>query len=293
MYRERIRQTYPELSRSYRLVADYVLGTYFDVAFMTAAEVAQTVGVDTTTVVRFAQRLGYAGYPGLLTAIREHVRSEIYAARRPDLPADESPGAQFRHLLEVEQQSLARAVLHNSAQQIAEMVDLLAKAKRFFLVGDSYPTTAAATVAQQLRQWGIPAVVVETEAVERAATLAQLCPGDLVIGLSASTQGGDTARAMQFAQSMGVHVLAVVGDLASPVSRAADHVLYAPTLAPPLGGDNRLPSVVPLLAALFALVLVACRPNMDRADTQSAQFDLAYRFLTDEGVEAAQNGEAE
>jgi DNA-binding MurR/RpiR family transcriptional regulator len=295
MYRDLIRQNYSGLSRSYRMVADFVLGNYFDVAFMTAAEVGQSVGVDTTTVVRFAQRLGYRGYPDMLDAIRAHVRSEIYAARKPDVPIEQDVGMQFRYFLELEQQNLARTIMHNPPQRIGEIAGLLAGAKRFFLLGDSYAATAAMTVAQQLRQWGIPAAVVESEPVERAATLAQLSPGDLVIGLSASDQGADTARAMTFAKGKGVAVLAVVGDLTSPVNRAAQHVLYAPVLAPqsvdspqgdvldPLVGatENRLPSVAPLLAALFALIQVACGPDRAQVNDRSTPFDKAYRFITD------------
>ena len=81
MVHERIRDSYPTLSRSYRRVADYILANQFDVAFMTATQLAVAVQVNTTTVVRFAQGLGYTGYPDLLEAIRQRVRAEIHAAR--------------------------------------------------------------------------------------------------------------------------------------------------------------------------------------------------------------------
>ena len=76
MYREKIREYYDHLSRSYRRVADYIMSNYYDVSFMTAAQLAFAVGVDTTTVVRFSQRLGYNGYPELLNDIRDQVRQK-------------------------------------------------------------------------------------------------------------------------------------------------------------------------------------------------------------------------
>ena len=85
MYREKIREYYDHLSRSYRKVADYIMSNYYEVAFMTAAQLAYAVGVDTTTVVRFSQRLGYNGYPELLQDVREQVKSEIYAAYEPQI----------------------------------------------------------------------------------------------------------------------------------------------------------------------------------------------------------------
>ncbi len=302
MYRDLIRQNYPTLSPSYRSVADFILGTYFDVAFMTAAEVGRAVEVDTTTVVRFAQRLGYNGYPGLLKDIRDHVRSEIYAVRRPDVPQAQHVGAQFRHFLEAEQANLARTIMHNPPEQIAEVAALLTKAERFFLLGDGYTITVATTVAQQLRQWGISATVVAGGAAERAATLAQLRPGDLVIGLSLAAQGEESARAMRFAQAKGCALLAVVGDLTGPVSRAADHVLYVPAqaaqagtrdgaeISPEISSDGQLPSVTPMFAALFALIQAVCKPRPDQGAAHASQFDKAYRFLTDGESEEGEAG---
>ena len=75
MYREKIREYYDHLSRSYRKVADYIMSNYYEVSFMNAAQLAYAVGVDTTTVVRFSQRLGYNGYPELLNDIREQVKT--------------------------------------------------------------------------------------------------------------------------------------------------------------------------------------------------------------------------
>ena len=77
MFREQIREHYDHLSRSYRRVADFILSDYRTAAFMTAAALADAVDVDTTTVVRFAQRLGYPGYPELIEDIQEQVKLEL------------------------------------------------------------------------------------------------------------------------------------------------------------------------------------------------------------------------
>ncbi len=76
-FKEIIRSNYGRLSPSYRRVADFLLDNYHEVAFMTATQLAHRVGVDTTTVVHFAQRLGYDGYPELLEEIRHTVRAEM------------------------------------------------------------------------------------------------------------------------------------------------------------------------------------------------------------------------
>ena len=70
-YEERIREAYPHLSKSFARLADFILDSYLETAFMTATELGHAVNVDATTVVRFSQQLGYAGYPELLREIQQ------------------------------------------------------------------------------------------------------------------------------------------------------------------------------------------------------------------------------
>ena len=46
-------------SKSQRMIADYILANYDKAAFMTAGRLAEVVGVSESTVIRFADALGY------------------------------------------------------------------------------------------------------------------------------------------------------------------------------------------------------------------------------------------
>ena len=118
MYRQKIRDYYERLSRSYRRVADFVLSNYYEVSFMTAAQLAFAVGVDTTTVVRFSQRIGYNGYPELLHDIRAQVKAEIYAAYVPQPLQPKDPAGIFRIHAEQEGDNLKRLLAHNPPEHV-------------------------------------------------------------------------------------------------------------------------------------------------------------------------------
>ncbi len=276
MVHDRIRDSYPTLSRSYRSVADYIVINQFDVAFMTATQLAAAVKVNTTTVVRFAQALGYTGYPDMLEAIRQRVRAEVHAARgeqpvdgsAPGAEAESSAPSRFRARLAAEQEALTRAQahVHNPPQEIEAAVALLAEADRFVFVAEGEAIPVAMLAAQQLGQWGFPASVASGDLMQRATALAQLAPGDLVIGLGTSAQDEATARSMHFARSIGCPVLAVVNE-SGAVSRAGDRVIHAP------GGG-----AVPLLAVVSALLWVACGPEEGQM-VVGPEVERALRFL--------------
>ena len=59
-YEDAIRQERSQMSKSFAKLADFLLDSYVEAAFMTASELAQALNLDAATVVRFSQHLGYS-----------------------------------------------------------------------------------------------------------------------------------------------------------------------------------------------------------------------------------------
>lgn len=274
MYREKIREYYDHLSRSYRKVADYIMSNYYEVSFMTAAQLAYAVGVDTTTVVRFSQRLGYNGYPELLNDIRDQVKAEIYAAYEPkELTADDPAGA-FKDRAEQEQHNLKQMLIHNPPDHVRQVAEMFGAAGHVVLVAEGYAAAVAEMTAEQLRHRGISAEATANDLVRMAGTLMSLAPTTLVIGISATEYGDNVAKSLEFARSRGCATLGVVGSLDSPVNRMSDQVVYAPTDA-----TGPLPSIVALVAALSALVQIAAKDSDAAVEKHLDEFKRTFEFL--------------
>jgi DNA-binding MurR/RpiR family transcriptional regulator len=254
---------------------------------MTAAQLAYAVGVDTTTVVRFSQRLGYNGYPELLNDIRDQVKSEIYAAYEPKELQAEDPAGAFKDRAEQEQHNLKQMLIHNPPDHVRRIAELFTAATHVVLVAEGYAVAVASITAEQLRHRGISAEATASDMVRMAGTLISLQSSSLVIGISATEYGDDVAKALAFARSRGCATLGVVGSLASPVNRMSDQVMYAPTdIAGPL------PSIVALTAALSALVLIAARDSAASVEKNLDEFRRAYAFLAAPEVSAPSDEDA-
>src|SRR4030067_1852142 len=76
-YQDRIRQARLGMSKSCAKLADFLLDSYIESAFMTASELAHSLDLDAATVVRFAQNLGYSGFPKLHREIRARVLDDV------------------------------------------------------------------------------------------------------------------------------------------------------------------------------------------------------------------------
>ena len=77
-----IENCYPKLSKGQKKIADALLNEYDKVAFMTAAKLGNLVGVSESTVVRFANLLGFDGYGEFQSAVHELVKAKLTPNQR-------------------------------------------------------------------------------------------------------------------------------------------------------------------------------------------------------------------
>ena len=82
---EQIKDYYPTFSKGQKKISAAVLKEYDKIAYMTAAKLGRYVGVSESTVVRFANELGYNGYSDFQKAIQELVRRKLTPNQRIDV----------------------------------------------------------------------------------------------------------------------------------------------------------------------------------------------------------------
>lgn len=69
----RIRQIYSTLAQNDRKLADFLLINPEQARHLSSQKLAQQTGVSQSAVVKFAQKLGYKGFPALKLALSEVV----------------------------------------------------------------------------------------------------------------------------------------------------------------------------------------------------------------------------
>ena len=69
-----IRSRFDEFSRSQKDVGQYIVDHLDEASFHTAEELARRANTSSSTVVRFAQALGFEGFPELQAAARDEYR---------------------------------------------------------------------------------------------------------------------------------------------------------------------------------------------------------------------------
>lgn len=247
MYKESIRAIYEHLSPGYRRIADFLLNSYQDAAFMTAAEVAAASQVDTALVVRFAQRLGYPGYPELITDVQEDVKRDLRAVYEP--PAgDDSPAQVIRRNLLQDRNTLEYLLLHLDDDVLQQVVERLDRARKVFVVGEGEESFLAEAFAMRLLALGFSAHALHGGLAEQAALAAVIEPADVFVGIGMTALTADVAALFKTLRAAKVTTIGIVGALTYPSAGAAELVLHAP-----VGSGDLMPSWVAAAAVLHSL----------------------------------------
>ncbi len=253
-FEDRIRQSRSELSPNLQRIGDYLLDSYLEASLFTATELAHHLEVDPATVVRFCQRLGYAGFPELQRDLRARVRQELLV--EPQAAAETSTAAADAALLRAARHlDLTRRSFPFAAAE--ELAAALHKAKRVVLLAQGITRPVARMLADQLESFGIAASLAGSGPADMARALSQAGTGDLVLAVEAMEETPYTARALEQARASGRQTAALVAGPSSDTARAADLAL-----ALHASQDERL-AVLGLVAAVYALteMLEGSRPG--------------------------------
>ncbi len=275
MFREGIRALYGQFSPGYRRIADYLLNHYQDAAFMTAAEIARLVDVDTALVVRFAQRLGYPGFPELINEVQDEVKRDLQAVYEPP-EGDNSPTQVFRRNLMQDRNNLDYSLLHFDEETVESIVKVLQSAQRIFVAGEGNLSFLCEAFVGRLVSLGYAAHPVPSELAGQAAMSTTLTSKDAVLCIGMTTMTPGVAVILKVARDVGAKTVAIAGSATNAIASVAQHVLYAP-----VDTIGILPSWTAAAATLHALsqALVLADPN--RGATWAAHTDHFLRIYSD------------
>jgi len=249
MFQEKIAHNYTRLGRNQKKIADFLTREYHEAAFINAFALSQRLEVDPATVTRFAQRLGYAGYPELLREIQEMVKKELRVAHKP--PADQNDEeAVFLTSLAEERENLERAITHMRGETVTAVISALRAAENIYVVAHGLARGPAQTFVAQLRGLlGMAAQLVPSEDLNAAVGLSTAGERDVAFGVSLAALHDDTAHLLTLARSRGVKTIGLSTSHTSPTASSADVILVCPSES-----RTGIPSTASLSAILSAIL---------------------------------------
>ena len=216
------------LSKGQKLIAEYILKYYDKAAFMTAAKLGISVGVSESTVVRFANELGFSGYPKLQKSLQELIKNKLTTVQRLELRNDYfSDGDALKGVLKADMENI-RATLEKINQNTFEdVVKNIFEAQRIYIIGLRSSTALAEFLGFYLNIILQNVKIVSYGISDVFEQMINVGEGDLVIGIGFPRYAAKTIDALAFSQDRGAKVVALTDSLLSPLASKADYTLIA------------------------------------------------------------------
>ena len=231
-----IRQRFEEFSRSQKDVGQYIVDHLDEAAFHTAEELARRANTSSSTVVRFAQALGFEGFPELQASARDEYRSrhaggeaDPGVSAQPLFPIDQT---EFEAALAADHANVVETARKIDRDEVAAAIERISRAERILLCGTDQMAFFASYLRHLLMLLDLRAEVVASPSQEGLARLGRIDERTLVIGFSAGRPHPLVVRAMKLARHRRADTIAICDATLSEVSKLGDQRLYYSSNSP-------------------------------------------------------------
>lgn len=223
----RIKDNYNKLSKGQKLIATYVMDNYDKVAFMTASKLGDNVGVSESTVVRFANALGYKGYPNLQKELQELIKTKLTTIQRLELSDAYKDQSFFKKVMQSDVDNIMKTIDELDTKKFNEVVDKVVKAKTVYVFGLRSSTVIAEYLAFYLNYMLDNVKVIPSGINDIMDQLITIGEDDVFIGLSFPRYSKKTYEVIKFVKEQKATVVGITDSQLSPINEFADISLIA------------------------------------------------------------------
>ncbi len=247
-------QAEPNLNSRRKRLFRQILNDPEDTYFLSSRALARRYEVDTATIVRGIQALGYKRYADFAADLRSHFISRItpYTLMKSAARENRSVADHVQQSLEMEIQNLTALRSSLDTKRVVELAKRIDGSRRIVVIGVDFAAPLAQLLAYGLVTLGHDAEAPTGSTGNLQQKVNLLRPKDLLVAFSFGRCLRDTVEAVLRAHDNGVPTFGITDTEQSPIARFCDSFWIASIANPSFNGSYVAP-----LAAIDA-ILVAC-----------------------------------
>jgi len=251
----RISEQYHKMSKSHKAIANFISQHYDQAVFMTAAKLGETLGISESTVVRFADRVGYAGYPEFQRALEECVKGKLSNLQKMDAKYGKSTQSEvLTSVITADIEKLQHTIDNLDPAAFESAVETILAADTIYIMGLRSNEPLAEFLHFYLNMIRGGVVLLKTTSIsETFEQMIRINEKDCFIGISFPRYSMRTLKAMEFASDRNARVIALTDSIHSPMNLYSSCNLLARS-----DMVSIVDSLVAPLSVINALVVALC-----------------------------------
>ncbi|VEF46301.1 RpiR family transcriptional regulator [Bacillus freudenreichii] len=267
-----IAEKIPEMSKSHKKIASYILNNTNVVPFFNVATLAKKADVSEATVVRFASFLGYSGYPELQSRMQSSIQKQLTTTERLKMTTDiyDDRDQSIYDIFYDDMENIKSTMEKLDIEKFHQAVGLLQEANKIYIAANR----SAAALGIFL-QYYLNIILGHAEMVSSVENLSEqlynLNEKDVVIGISFPRYPNSTIQTLAFAKERGSKTICITDSLLSPLIPHSDVALTATSQMPTFIDSFTAP-----LSLINALVVSIGKGRMKEAEARLEKIEAAW-----------------
>ncbi|HYW75139.1 MAG TPA: MurR/RpiR family transcriptional regulator [Gammaproteobacteria bacterium] len=224
-----------ELRGAHRTIAQYVCDQPWKSLTQSAAEIGEATGVSASTVVRFAQAVGFSGLPELQRALasqapdilraRESIERVRYASEQLGLEHAKTSYDVFRKVIDREHENLEKTASLVTADQFEAVVSRVINAESLYVLGLRGSRALAVQLAVGMRYVRSGVTLLDNTGDDLPSQLTSVTSKDALCAFSYSPYASKTVKVAKAFKSLGGAVVTLTDAPTSPMASLADETI--------------------------------------------------------------------
>lgn len=216
------------MTQADRQIAQFIIDNPERMLALSSAALAEATGRSQSSVVKFSQKLGYAGYQQLKLAVSKAKALELQPPAgviHGTIEAADSYMTILQKLIGSKLLSMRETLAANSEEMIDSALDALVNARKVQLAGVGASSLVARDFSYKLLKLG-RMVLIDNDSHVQISNASGLKPTDVLLALSHSGRSLEILRIAELAKARGAKVISMTGLQANPLYELADIRLY-------------------------------------------------------------------
>lgn len=224
-----IQKNFNTLSASQKKISHYLLNNYEKAAFLTAAKLGKEVGVSESTIVRFANVLGYNGYPELQRTLQNLVKMHLTTVNQLKKSINNTYKGKnvLYQVLQSDLDNLRKTVDEISPQSFDRLIEYIHKAEVVYIVGLRTAASMALFFNQALSLFMRNTKSITYGMEDLFEQIAGINEKDLLIAISFPRYTLRTVEIVEIANKKGAKTATITDSVVSPIAQKSDVALIA------------------------------------------------------------------
>ncbi len=272
---ELLSRDHGRMSKGQKAIAAYLRADLDRAAFMTAQKLGEKARVSESTVVRFAARLGFEGYPQFQETLQEIVRRKMTPVQRMELSENaKDTGSIVRSVVKSDIQNLRNTLENLDMQEFEAISDALYSARRIYILGIRSSAPLAQFAGYYLSFLHPDVRIVTSGFNDVLEQIFHIGEGDVLMAISFPRYSRRIVEGMRYASERKAACIAITDTPASPLVSEAAHCLYAKS-----GLASFADSLVAPMSLLNALVAsVGMKRHQETSESFRRLEDIWSRY---------------